>query len=77
MKKGVKPGYRENWAYKGRWSEVKTAPGTWKIDFKATKNRKAEMGGLKPGTKILWKITAYQTAIKTNKGHIILSSPRY
>lgn len=69
-KRGVKKGYKHIWGYKGVWKEKKTAPKTWKIDFKATKGKKGSKtyGGFGKGTKILWKITGYQTARKTGKG---------
>lgn len=68
MKKGVPKGYKEHWKYSGRWDEVKTGPKTWKVNFAATKRRRAKMGQLKPGTKIIWLIHGKQYAIKTNAG---------
>lgn len=66
--KGVPIGYPETWKYQGRWKEKKVGKGIWKIDFKATKGRKAAMGNLKPGTVIKWKINAIQYAKKTAAG---------
>ena len=67
-KKGVPRGYVHNWKYVGKWNEKKTGPGTWHIDFKATKRKKAEKGGPPKGFKIHWKINADQYAVKTGKG---------
>ena len=68
QKKGVRKGYNHHWKYTGRWDETKTGPGMWSISFKATKRKKSGLGGPKPGTRIVWKIDGYQTAIKTKKG---------
>lgn len=69
-KRGVPVGYKiPGWAYHGVWRETKTAPGTWRISFRATKNRKAKgYGGHPKGRRIRWKITAFQDVIKIGKG---------
>lgn len=69
MSKGVPKGYKEDWTYRGRWSEKKIGPKKWKVNFKATKRRKAGMGQLKPGTTIVWAIKGRQYAVKRGKGH--------
>ena len=67
--KGVPKGYRHNWKYTGRWSEIKTGPGKWRISFRATKGKRARgFGSFKKGFRIKWKINAVQHAIKTGKG---------
>lgn len=67
--KGVPPGYKENWAYRGRWSEKKIKKGLWKFIFKATKNRKAKTyGSFGKNTTGAWKIQGIQYIKKTGKG---------
>lgn len=67
--RGVRPGYRENWKYTGRWSERKVRPGLWKFGFRATKRRRANsFGSFGRGTTGAWKINATQYIRKTNKG---------
>lgn len=67
--KSVPPGYKENWTYRGRWSEKKLRKGLWKFTFTATKNRKAKTyGNFGKGTKGAWKINATQYITKTGKG---------
>lgn len=66
---GVPLNYPEDWAYRGHWKEKKIKPGIWKIDFRATKRRKARgYGGFGKGTKGRWKINAIQYITKTGKG---------
>lgn len=68
-RKGVPSGYRENWAYHGRWSEKKIRPGLWKGTYTATKRRRANSyGNFGKGTFIKWKLYGYQTAVKVGKG---------
>lgn len=67
--KGVPVKYKAYWRYKGVWKETKVKPGTWKLSFRATKNRKAKSYGSHPkGRRIRWKFTGYQDVIKTDKG---------
>lgn len=68
-RKGVKKGFKHNWKYKGHWKEKKVGKGIWRIDFRATKGRKARSyGGYAKGSRLKWKINATQYAIKTGKG---------
>lgn len=67
-RKGVPSGFQHNWAYRGHWKEKKVRPGYWIIDFRATKRTKAGSMGPKPGSFLVWKIDATQTAYKTHKG---------
>lgn len=68
-RKGVPPGYKEDWAYRGRWSERKLKPGLWKFRFRATKRRKAnDYGNFGKGTKGAWKINGVQYIKKTGLG---------
>lgn len=66
---GVPPGYTENWAYHGRWSEKKIKKGLWKFRFRATKRRRATtFGSFGVGTTGAWSIKGIQYIKKTNKG---------
>lgn len=67
-RRGVPKGYEHNWAYHGRWSERKVGPGLWKGRFRATKRKSAKVMGPHRGTKIHWKGTFDQYAVKTGKG---------
>ena len=67
--KGVPKGYREHWSYRGHWDETKVAPKTWKVEFNATKRRRARMGGLQRGTTIVWAINGKRYARKDGAGH--------
>lgn len=68
-RKAVPKGYREIWAYRGVWNEVKTGTGRWKFTFRATKHRGSKtLGNFPIGTKGAWKITAIQRIIKTRTG---------
>lgn len=68
-KLGVPKGFTHNWAYKGRWHERKVHPGLWKIDFRATKHRKARSwGNFGKGTTGAWKIQGIQYIKKTGMG---------
>ena len=54
--KGVPPGYREIWGYRGRWDERKIRKGLWKFRFRATKRRKSKSyGSFGKGTKGVWQ----------------------
>jgi len=67
--RGVPPGYKENWNYKGRWSEKKLRKGLWKFRFRATKRRKARnFGNFGVGTTGAWKINGVQYIRKTGLG---------
>lgn len=69
MTRGVRPGYKEDWKYVGRWSEKKLKPGLWKFRFRATKRRRSRgYGSFGKGTTGAWKINGVQHIIKTNKG---------
>lgn len=68
-RKGVRPGYKHTWAYKGVWKERKNKDGSWKIDFRATKGKKARgYGQFKKGFKIKWGIRGVQYATKIAPG---------
>jgi hypothetical protein len=68
-KRGVPTGYKHIWGYRGVWKERKGKYGVWKIDFKATKGKKAKgYGSFKRGFAIKWRINAIQTAVKTGPG---------
>lgn len=69
-KHGVPKGYKHHWKYKGKWSERKIAPKTWKITFKATKRKRSNSyGGYGKGTKVSWRLhNVKQHVIKTGKG---------
>ena len=68
--RGVPKGFKHNWKYKGHWKEVKTRPGKWKIDFRATKSRRSArgMGSFGIGTKGAWRVKGVQYITKTGKG---------
>lgn len=67
--KGVPTGYKENWAYHGRWTEKKLRKGLWKFTFRATKRRKAKSyGSFGKGTTGIWAIKGKQYIKKTGKG---------
>ena len=69
MKRGVPAGYRHLWGYRGVWRERKNPDGTWDVDYRATKKKKAKRyGGFKKGFKIKWGLKGTQTAVKTDKG---------
>lgn len=68
-KRGVPKGYIHNWKYQGHWKEKKNKDGSWNIDFRATKGKRAKgYGNFKKGFKIHWKIIADQYATKIGKG---------
>lgn len=80
-KRGVPPGYKHVWRYKGVWREKKLPGGTWKISFKATKGKKSHSyGQFKKGFKVVWKIKGIQTAEKIAPGryqtHLIATKKR-
>lgn len=67
--KAVPKGYKHNWTYRGHWAETKIRSGLWKIDFQATKNRKAkDWGNFGKGTTGAWLINGIQYIRKTGKG---------
>lgn len=72
-KRGVPKGYRHHWDYKdARWHENKVKPGVWKITFMATKGRRGKKAKFHPGappigTRIRWKVTGIQRAIKISR----------
>lgn len=67
--KGVPVGYKEDWAYHGRWSERKIRKGLWRFRFRATKRRRARSyGSFGKGTKGAWRIKGVQRIIKIGKG---------
>lgn len=67
--RAVPVNYRENWAYRGKWSEKKIAPSKWAFTFTATKRRKAKSYGNMPkGTRGIWGIRALQYIEKTGLG---------
>ena len=66
---GVPVGYVHDWKYsKGRWVEKKVAPKSWRFVYKNSKTNaklKSYKSGPGIGSRILWKIDANQSAIKT------------
>lgn len=69
MASAVPRGYVHNWKYTGRWHERKVSPKKWKIDFRATKGKRARgYGNFGKGFRIKWRINAVQYAKKTGKG---------
>eukprot|EP00918_Siedleckia_nematoides_P078665 GHVU01172203.1.p1 GENE.GHVU01172203.1~~GHVU01172203.1.p1 ORF type:complete len:110 (-),score=3.28 GHVU01172203.1:76-405(-) len=66
---GVPVGYPESWDYNGKWNEEKVGHGKWKIDFRASKSRKASSyGSFGKGTTGTWLINAKQYIKKVGKG---------
>jgi hypothetical protein len=57
-KRGVPKGYVHR----------KVGPRKWDFDFRAVKRTNAKAMGPRPGSRVRWKIDAYQDAIKTGKG---------
>lgn len=67
---GMSIGGTHTWTYSpGTWTETKTAPDLWKIDYRTSKHRsrKAPKGSGAPvGTEYHWLIVAHQYVEKTD-----------
>lgn len=74
FREGVKQGYVHEWDYpNGRWIEKKISKRDWVFKFASAKhktNQRKTRGKIQPpiNFRILWKIDALQTAIKTGRG---------
>ena len=68
---GMKIGGSHKWIYNdGKWTETKTAPAIWTINFNSVKTRVNPApfnSGANIGTKFHWYIIADQIATKLNK----------
>ncbi len=68
---GMKIGGSHKWIYNdGKWTETKTAPTKWTINFNSVKTRinpAPSNSGANIGTKFHWYIIADQIATKLNK----------